>query len=327
MDGQGNGLTLEGLAQRLEALQRENAQNAQRLETLERENAELRRGVSAPRGSGTPPNANEVVALRGSDTSRDGEAVSEFEGRVSRRTLLSKAGAAAVAAVAAGTLLNPREAKANHLGPGIDVDYVNAHSDNRTGVKGISTAANGVYGYSYEPTAAGVGGGNNFGTGVKGYGETGVHGTSSRTGYSGVYGQHTGEVGGFGVVGDGAGDGTAGVLGRGKGGAVGVRGEAHGIGPTPAVHGVNTGVGDGVLGETSALARAGIYGRSPNGWGGRFEGGNAHLLLIPRDSVGFPTTGGAHAKGELSMDKNATLWVCVEGGNPGTWRRVATTAG
>jgi GH25 family lysozyme M1 (1,4-beta-N-acetylmuramidase) len=62
---EGDRLSLEGLAQRLEALRRENEQRR-----------------------------------------------SEFEGRMSRRAFLSRAGVAAVGAVAAGTLLDRREAKA-----------------------------------------------------------------------------------------------------------------------------------------------------------------------------------------------------------------------
>src|SRR5215217_4970941 len=114
-----NELTLEGLAQKLET-------QAQRLESLERENAELRDEVSTLRSSGT--RRDEVLALRGSDEHRDQEEpVSEFEGQVSRRALLSKAGAAAVAAMAAGTLLNPREAKALHFGDDITSNYITTH--------------------------------------------------------------------------------------------------------------------------------------------------------------------------------------------------------
>jgi GH25 family lysozyme M1 (1,4-beta-N-acetylmuramidase) len=99
----GDRLSLEGLAQRLEALGRENEQ-------MRSENAELRGEVSALRGSET--RRGEVPAPRGSDRRREKEVASEFEGRVSRRAFLSKAGAAAVGAVAAGTLLNQREAEA-----------------------------------------------------------------------------------------------------------------------------------------------------------------------------------------------------------------------
>ena len=100
---EGDRLSLEGLAQRLEALRRENEQ-------MRSENAELRGEVSALRGSGT--RRGEVPALRGSDRRRDKEVASEFEGRMSRRALLGKAGAAVVASVAAGMLLDQREAEA-----------------------------------------------------------------------------------------------------------------------------------------------------------------------------------------------------------------------
>src|SRR5215213_652845 len=114
MGAEDNGLTLEGLAHRLEALQHENAENAERLETLERENermrsenAELREEVAPLRSSGT--RWEEVVALRGSTTRQVAKPAAESDGQVSRRALIRKAGAAAVAAVAAGTLLNPHE--------------------------------------------------------------------------------------------------------------------------------------------------------------------------------------------------------------------------
>ena len=73
---EGERLSLEELVRRLEALRRENEQ-------MRSENAELR-----------------------------GEVRSKFEGPMSRRAFLGKAGAAAVGAVTAGTLLNQRAAEA-----------------------------------------------------------------------------------------------------------------------------------------------------------------------------------------------------------------------
>lgn len=188
-----NGLSLEGLAHRLE--------------TLERENAELRQEVSALRSSGT--SRGEVPALRSSDRRREtGAGSSESAGQVSRRSLLSKAGAAAVAAVAAGTLLNTREAKALHTNStGITPEYVVTnfvsawnHINGQAGVRGEGNV--GVLGISPNDQQAGV----------KGEGSTGVWGVSSKTSYSGVYGEHTG-TSGHGTVGIGKG-GLAGVLGR-----------------------------------------------------------------------------------------------------------------
>jgi hypothetical protein len=101
-----------------------------------------------------------------------------------------------------------------------------------------------------------------------------------------VWGDHLGA--GVGVVGDvaEAGDGTAGVLGRHKGASgPGVRGEGH--------------------------------------YGGQFQGTSAQLSLVPGTTVGKPTTG-QHSKGEIFMDRDGTLFVCVADGTPGTWRRVVT---
>src|SRR5215218_7187779 len=76
-----NGLTLEGLAQRLEVQGRE---NAERLETLERENERMRSENAALR--------SKVDTLEGSNTGLDKQTAAAFEGEVSRRSLLTKAG-------------------------------------------------------------------------------------------------------------------------------------------------------------------------------------------------------------------------------------------
>ena len=85
MGEQSGGLTLEGLAQRLEAL-------TEKLGELERENETLRTKVAILSEPGT--RSTEVVALRGSEIRRakDGESASKFDGVVSRRALLGKAG-------------------------------------------------------------------------------------------------------------------------------------------------------------------------------------------------------------------------------------------
>ncbi len=87
MDREDNGLTLQGLAKRLE--------------TLEQENTELRHKVTTLEESGT--RRDELAEKRGAHARRSAEAAYALDGQpVSRRALLSKAGAAAVAAVAAG---------------------------------------------------------------------------------------------------------------------------------------------------------------------------------------------------------------------------------
>jgi len=58
-------------------------------------------------------------------------------------------------------------------------------------------------------------------------------------------------------------------------------------------------------------------------YGGQFEGRLAQLSLVAANTPGRPTTGN-HVHGEIYMDAQATLFVCVTGGNPGTWRRILT---
>jgi hypothetical protein len=66
-----------------------------------------------------------------------------------------------------------------------------------------------------------------------------------------------------------------------------------------------------------------VLGRNPSGYGGRFEGGKAQLMLKPGSSVGKPT--GAHTKGKIYMDSQANLFVCFRGGNPAGWRKVTAS--
>jgi hypothetical protein len=346
------GLTLEGIAQRLEALERQN-------ERMRSENAELRHAVAALRGSET----------RRAEEERPSSELSGFGGQVSRRALLSKAGAAAVAAVAAGTLLATREAKADHYADGIEVNFVHTHevvadevfAASVGATSSVSTPAVRGYNISTRSGSIGVEGdarpipftGSEGGTGVigrggpigvKGQGKNGVIGTSSTTGYGAVYGQHTGSSG-YGIVGDGTGGG-AGVLGRNSDGE-GVRGEGstqaevagvRGLGKVgvwgsssvfgyEGVYGQHTGTGWGVVGDGKGGSYAGVFGRNNTGYGGRFEGGKAQLMLTPGGSAGKPTTG-THSKGEIYMDSRGTLFVCTAGDGTtlGSWRKVNTTA-
>jgi hypothetical protein len=53
-----------------------------------------------------------------------------------------------------------------------------------------------------------------------------------------------------------------------------------------------------------------------SGYGGQFKGGRAQLRFVHSTRTGRPK-GGTHAKGELFMDSDARLFVCVGGGSPG----------
>jgi hypothetical protein len=179
----------KGVSCSFEALERQN-------ERIRSENAQLRGELSALRGLGT--HRGEVVTHRGSDTPRDAEApATEFAGRVSRRSLLSKAGAAALGAVAVGTLLNPHEAKANHVyghHASISANRVKTHTleaENNLDLPGVPA----IWGRSMEKQGPGV------------------SGRTSATNYSAVRGVHEGLVG-FGVAGHGRGQDGAGVLGQ-----------------------------------------------------------------------------------------------------------------
>jgi hypothetical protein len=286
MNGEGSELSLQGLAQRIET-------QAHRLERMERENAELR---------------HKVATLESSQTRLDGEApASEFAGRVSRRSLLSKAGAAALGAVAAGTLLNAREAKAatDTFDTVWCADLIADTGGVRTTHKSGGRAVWALNTSGPNPTVDAEHRGS--GVGVFGKGVIGVRGHSSTDGEAGVYGENTARKG-------------PGVFGR---GVIGVRGHSSTTGQA-GVYGENTAGGPGVVGDGKSSDAAGVFGRNVAGYGGRFEGGKAQLLLKPGGKAGKPTTG-AHSKGELYMDSQATLWVCVASGTPGTWRRVTTT--
>jgi hypothetical protein len=195
---QESGLTLEGLAQRLE--------------TLERENAELRQEVSALRSSPTP--RGEVPALRDSGMPPTKEPAPEPEGRVSRRALLSRAGAAAVGLVVAGALTQRdiREAEAT------PTEFTTDTSE-RGAVEGTNTSEGGY----------GVWGNSSF---------VGVFGTGA---YIGVWGKANPEsIGGIGVAGNGEGKGVQGVAESGQG----VLGRSN-SGTTGAVEGEHLGQGYG----------------------------------------------------------------------------------
>jgi hypothetical protein len=122
--------------------------------------------------------------------------------------------------------------------------------------------------------------------------------TSSAPGTPALKGTHT--AAGIGIYGtsEGSGDGQVGVVGEVFGSGEGVRGNSTG--------------------------GRGVSGSSASGYGGLFSGGKAQLRLVPEDRSGRP--GGAHSKGEIYMDTNAALFVCVRGGTPGRWRKVSTSA-
>jgi len=148
-------------------------------------------------------------------------------------------------------------------------------------------------------TGVGVHGESNSGHGVRGEGQIGVFGASSATGFAAVGGVHSGK--GFGVVGDGAGPDTAGVLGRNSTNH-GVRGEGQigvfGTSSTPgfaATAGQHTAAGGfGVVGDAAGgQGTAGVLGR--NGADGHGVRGEGEIGVFGTSSTpGFAATAGQH---------------------------------
>jgi|GEM_PF-4242793 len=200
------------------------------------------------------------------------------------------------------------------------------HPPERDGFGVLGSGATGVFGVSDRDGSNAVVGVHTtgYGYGVVGAGQIGVVGLSDKPGYVAVKGTHSGE--GFGVIGDAAaGTDTAGVLGRhGAPFGAGVRGEGSpGVVGESFVQGAGggtpSGIDVGVLGKSRS--GAGIFGNGR--YGGQFRGRSAQLHLVPAETAGRPTAGW-HGKGEIHMDSDATVFVCVADGDPGTWVRVVT---
>ena len=147
----------------------------------------------------------------------------------------------------------------------------------------------------------------NTGPGVYGKGKHGVYGESSTAGVGAVEGHNSGGGHGVGAV-----------------GKVGLLAFSHTDGWSGA-WGRHTGNGFGVAGDSAQ--GTGVNGCSNNGYGGQFDGGKAQMRLVPKDSVGAPTTG-LHRQGEIYMDSRGALFVCTagDGTTVGTWKKVTTTA-
>jgi hypothetical protein len=146
--------------------------------------------------------------------------------------------------------------------------------------------------------------GQNNGTNNNGFGVWGIH-NGGGPGVQGNSSQGNGVVGlghGNGVVGIGQGNG---VVGLSQNNGAGVRAASTG--------------GSGLL--ATSTSGAGVTGISTNGLGASFQGGLAPLRLVAAAIAGHPTTG-THSLGELFLDKNGALWICVAGGTPGTWKQV-----
>jgi hypothetical protein len=107
-----------------------------------------------------------------------------------------------------------------------------------------------------------------------------------------------------------------GVFGRAGNGGSGVRGDGVTVG-SRGVHGRTQAIdGIAVHGEGVVPEALGVYASSP-GIALRVEGGLHHVVA---PGPGQPT--GTHAIGEQHRDSLGDLYICVENGAPGVWRKV-----
>jgi hypothetical protein len=255
------------------------------------ENAELRSKVAALEGSGIRR------------TRQSGELESESTGsagQVSRRWLLSKAGAAAVGSVAAGTLMlrDTRQAKADHYANSITADSILTHAlfADADVPRGSTNSLNALSGETTSDDWAAVRGENfGAGSGVVGLSAAGagVYGESDTNDRGAVEGSNTG-TSGYGVWGNSNG---IGVYGSGQ--QNGVKGTSSTT-ESAAVHGEHKGVGTGVLGTGkpgvhgigTGTAAPGVLGENANAVG---VAGNGKIGISGQSSAaGFPAVYGQH---------------------------------
>lgn len=179
------------------------------------------------------------------------------------------------------------------------VPAVYAESQEQNAIEGYSRKQSGILGRSV------------FGAGV--------HGLANQV--DGALGNGSGVLGeatvGTGV--EGKSDGSAGVLGRSRYGAgvSAVSDEGNGLEAKGQRYAAILAVNSGPFNQS-----VGVVGKSVVGLGGEFAGGAAQIRLIPSAHIGAPTDIG-HQKGELFLDANADLFICVQGPPIPVWKRVS----
>jgi hypothetical protein len=90
-----------------------------------------------------------------------------------------------------------------------------------------------------------------------------------------------------------------------------------------AILGYSQGDGVGINGVSER--GFGVIAFCRDGVGGHFQGGRANVNLPPFGDPP-PLRTDAHLEGEFVDDKNGDLWLCVQGGTPGAWRKLAGRA-
>ncbi|QXC60672.1 hypothetical protein KSP35_20490 [Aquihabitans sp. G128] len=181
------------------------------------------------------------------------------------------------------------------------------------GVSGKSQTNVGVYGYTAGSTYAGVFGDSSAAQGVHGrsVSNVGVYGESTSTTATGAYGVQAVSAGGTGLK---------------------ATGKVYGV----VAQSYSTTATDSAVFATTIQATAiGAYadsglvmsGRSETGGGVEVKAPTFHLRLANATTRNAPTADAfAHQAGEIVQSTAGDTWVCVKGGTPGTWRKLAGQA-
>jgi len=78
--------------------------------------------------------------------------------------------------------------------------------------------------------------------------------------------------------------------------------------------------GVGIRGDANVNGGIGVVGAAAS-TGGHFYGAHAAIRLEPQAAAGAPT--GASQIGEMLVDSEGALWLCVVTGTPGVWRQIS----
>lgn len=252
-------------------------------------------GGAATRAEGTAANAAQGAA----------GAAEQPSNTTNRRGILRAALGIAAATIGVGAVVETRSGTAHAASVAFDasgyggIAVLGTGSSGATGISGSSTDGFGVHGGSMSASASAAG------VHARGYGAaTELIGTSDDG--NGVVAQSATfdaihAIGGGGI--------RSGVFAEGRGG-YGVAATSTGGGGRAAVYGI------GISGSV------GVQASSDSGYGVSAQGGLAPLYLKPAGSVGPPSSG-THQLGELFVDSSGSLYFCVAGGAPGTWKRVS----
>lgn len=210
-------------------------------------------------------------------------------------------------------------------------------SNGGVGIRGASTSGNGVLATSTSGDAVTAVSVSALGVGASSTTGIGVGGQTNAVDKPAVVGLgNGGNTGVFGLSGGGLGPGTpvkTGVYGFATqdSTAVGVTGESTvGCG---MVARAATGVGLVAFVGPSALPTAplgtAIFGAGATGGYDLVAGGSGRMRLVPGPDAGTPPAPFVSASGDLFCDATGSLWLCVAGGAPGTFRQIGgpTTAG